>query len=308
MNKLVLLIALGLLARPLSGQPVTDGTRDSVRLTMADFRYHQPSLANTNGFGERIRTHPGLALLASAAIPGSGQAFQGNWIRAGAYLLADLLLLGVHFNRLEDARRRERAYKRFANNNWSVVTYAQWLVAYHDQNNISNPHLDELRQQVSGLDPTYDPAVDWAAIDLNLLNSVEQSTPFIQPGGTVTNNFSHTLPSFGSQQYYELISKYFQFGPGWNDFGINRSGTMLDNLFQLNWDGSDMPPSFFDGAERAENFNSSYRVAGNMISLLLVNHVVSAFDAYLTAKLNIRRLETETNLLGSRQLLVRYHF
>jgi hypothetical protein len=45
-------------------------------------------------------------------------------------------------------------------------------------------------------------------------------------------------------------------------------------------------------AHLEERFNDSYRFAGNMLTLMVVNHVISAFDAYFTIKLKNHKLES----------------
>lgn len=299
-----------LMVCPAQAQPLkkTKLREKPATITMADFRYRaytgQPSSSSP---GHLMQTKPGVAMLGSVIVPGLGQAVNKKWVRAGAYFLADVVFLAVHFNSINKAKEREREYWNFANANWSVVTYAQWLIEYHDQNNIFNPYIDELRQQVDGITPAYNTQTDWTTVDIELLRDVERETPFISPNGS-GNTFSHVMPDYGSQQYYELISKYYQYGPGWKDFGSDRNGNSLDNLYQLAWDGSDMPFNFFEGSALAERFNDKYRLAGNMLSLLVLNHVVSAFDALFTVKIKNNRLETETNLFGARQFTLKYHF
>ena len=292
------------LPRPHRAAPDSDRT-----VTMDDFRYRSSTVARDGSAApwQLMQQKAGVAMLGSALIPGLGQAANRKWIRAGAYLAADALLLAVHFTSLNQARDRERRYEQFANSNWSVVTYAQWLVDYNEQNNIPNPRIDELRQQVEGVNPAYNPEEDWRIVDIELLRAVERETLYFSPDGP-GNPFSHVLPDYGSQQYYELISKYYQYGPGWNDFGQDRTGGSLDDLYLLAWDGSDMPFNFFQGADLAERFNDKYRLAGNMVSLLVLNHVVSAFDALFTVRFNNSRMETETNLFKARQFTLRYHF
>lgn len=277
-------------------------------LSIEDFKYKENNILQQSGsLFNPVRKKPGFALLSSAILPGSGQAANNKWLRAGTYLAAEALLFAVHFSKIRNAKKQERQYEQFADNNWSVVTYSQWLVNYYDQNNISSTSINELRDQVAGLDPTYDPDVDWNRVDIELLRSVERNTPFIYPDGS-GNNFSHVLPSYGSQQYYELISKYYQFGPGWRDFGNDQNGTTLDNRYKLNWDGTDMPFNFFRGSSLAESFNDNYRVAGNMLSLLVLNHMVSAFDAFLTVKINNNRLRAQANPLKLQTFSLQYHF
>jgi len=267
------------------------------------------NFARSQSFYHPIQKKPGLALLSSAIIPGSSQAANGKWLRAGAYFLAEVILAGIHYKSYHDAKVEKRRYHQFADNNWSVVNYAKWLVNYYNQNNLDNSYIDQLRNEIAGKSASYNPRDDWKKVDIELLRKVERNTPYVFSGDRVGNTFSHEMPDYGSQQYYELISKYYQYGVGWNDFGENREGQSLDNFYQLGWNGTDMPFNFFRGAALAQDFNDSYRLAGNMLSFLILNHIVSAFDAFLTVKVKNNRLEADTNLLNSHQtFILRYHF
>lgn len=306
MNKksLIALLLLVGLAELALAQSDEDNTN---QITMADLK-PKINYAQSEPFYQPIREKSGLALLSSAIIPGSGQAANNKWLRAGLYFAAEAILVGVHLKSYHDAEAEEQRYKQFANNNWSVVSYAKWLVDYHEQNNISNEYIDELRSQLSGKTAAYNPKEDWNKVPIELLRRVERNTPFVYPD-QVGNNFSHVMPDYGSQQYYELISKYYQYGAGWNDFGQDRNGNSLDSRYKLSWDGSDMPFNFARGATLAEKYNDSYRLAGNMVSLIILNHIVSAFDAFLTVKIKNSRLETETNLLNpQRTVSLKFHF
>lgn len=306
---ILLLVVLGpalVSAQPIKVSETSEESRE--KISIEDFRYKEVTgNLQSESLLNPVRKKPGFALLSSVILPGSGQAANNKWLRAGTYIAAEALLFTVHFTRMRDAKRQERQYEQFADNNWSVVTYAKWLVNYYDQNNLSGSTINELRNQVAGLDPAYDPNVDWNSVDLELLRSVERNTPFIYPDG-LGNNFSHVMPNYGSQQYYELISKYYQYGPGWRDFGNNQNGDALDDRYKLNWDGTDMPLNFFRGSALAESFNDNYRVAGNMVSLLVLNHMVSAFDAFLTVKINNNRIRAEANPLKLQSFSLHYHF
>lgn len=310
MNKRVLCISILLLANAHTGfaQVKSDTANFDIEITMNDLRPKADFMGQKSSTWKPFRQKSGLALVSSLVIPGSGQAINNKWIRAGSYLAAEAVLLTFHFSKLNAAKNQERRYKQFANNNWSVVEYAQWLVEYHDQNGLTSQGLEDLRNQVTGETPAFDPSKDWQVVDLNTLQMVERNTPFVYPDGSEGNNFSHVTPDYGSQQYYELISKYYQFGPGWNDFGTNRQGQTINSLYQLNWNGSDSPMNFFTGSQKAEKFNDSYRLAGNMISLLILNHLVSAFDAFLTVKLKNSRFDADAKLLGPESLTLTYNF
>lgn len=299
---ILLLGSLGSLVNAQSRQSVED------KLTFADLKPRM-NYAQSEPFYQPLREKSGYALLSSAILPGSGQAANHKWLRAGLYFVAEAAFVGLHIKYIQQAKAEHRRYKEFANSNWSVVNYAHWLVQYHEQNNLSNPYIDQLRNQIDGKSPAYDPDRDWDKVDIKLLRKVERNTPFVYTDQRVGKEFSHVMPDYGSQQYYELISKYYQFGAGWNDFGTDRNGNPLDSRYQLPWDGSYMPFHFMRGADLAEKFNDSYHIAGNMLSLIILNHVVSAFDAFLTVKIRNNRLEAETNLLDpGRTFSLKFHF
>lgn len=290
---------------------------------ISEFNY-QPDNISRSSILQTARKNPGIAFAASALVPGAGQAINGKWVRAGVYFTAEVVGVIYHLDRNATARRQEKAYEEFTHQNWSVVAYAQWIVQYSDANNIDQPRLDELRNMVYSNGRPISPAwgnttEDWNKVNIALLNSIENNTPFIfedPPGCTPDecrreSNFSHILPAYGSQQYYELVSKYYQFQPGWKDWysSITNNPNQHPSLYQYMWNGQDQPNTlFFEGRDRAEEFNQNYRMAGNILKLLLVNHVVSAFDALFTVQLKNSRIETDTNLLRLNQFSVTWHF
>lgn len=284
-------------------------------LHISDFSY-QNQFASPNSILNIPRTKPGVAFAASALIPGTGQAFNGKWVRAGIYFTAEVVGVIYHLDRNATARRQEKAYEEFTHQNWSVLAYAQWLVQYSDANNISQARLDELRGAVYNengrpLSPNWgNTPNDWSKVNIRLLRDVEAQTPFVFENKR-SHNFSHALPDYGSQQYYELISKYYQYQPGWQDWygAITTAENQNEAMYRYMWNGQDEPNGmFYEGRDRAQEFNDNYRVAGNILKLLLINHVVSAFDAFITVKLKNSRIETEANLMKMEQLSLTWHF
>ncbi|MGM0458375.1 MAG: hypothetical protein ACQERO_03435 [Bacteroidota bacterium] len=251
--------------------------------------------------------NPGLGFLSSAILPGSGQFVNKNWVRGGLYAALEIAAVYVIFeydNRGESGQRR---YESYADENWSVTQYAQWLVDYHDVNNLENPELEELRQMVDGLEPAFDTNTDWNNIDIGTLRDVERITRFVSPDAVTNTNFSHILPAYGSQQYYELISKYFQFQAGWQDyfsFHENRD----TSPYLISQDGSFASPMFFEGASLADSFNNNFRTAKNFRLMLIANHVVSAFDSFFTYKLKQNRIQATTSMAPAKYLQLKIHF
>lgn len=270
-----------------------DESTSSTEITLNDFKMEASS-----GFGPRLleaeRTNPGVAFLSSAILPGSAQAANGKWLRAGIYALTEATTVFFHFNRKSLAKRQERQYEQYANTNWSVVAYAQWLVSYSQEYNLNNDYQD-LANNIAGQSPDFSNTInDWFKVNISTLRHVESQTPYVFENKR-TSNFSHNLPDYGSQQYYELISKYWQFQSGWKDAHY---GTWVTPNFPFyKWDGSDASPQFYLGRDRAAEFNDNYRLAGNILNLIVINHIISAFDGMMTVKLKNSRLHAQANLL-----------
>lgn len=255
----------------------------------------------------------GLAFAGSAILPGFSQAANKNWIRAGIFFALEATSIIMISNNTNRARRHEQNYENWADENWSVVQYSRWLVDYHQANGINNQYIDELQNQIEGLEPAFNPDLDWPAVSLQILRNVERNSPFITTDDFTANSFSHTLPNYGSQQYYELISKYYQYQAGWRDYhdfhdGLGHTGNSFNERYKIDRNGLYASPMFFNGAERAEHFNNLYRLAGNFTSLLIVNHIFSAFDAYFTVRLKQNRIEATPSLLPGRQISMTYRF
>lgn len=313
---ILILLALSLLLTSISqAQYVSDFSSEIFVEPKAESKFERSSFISKNSFVNSVsvfdlpKKNPGAAFLVSAIIPGAGQAANKKWVRAGLYFTAEAIGLIYHLDRNAKARKQEQAYERFTHQNWSVVAYAEWLVNYSQVHGLDN-NWQSLEAQLSGAPDWSDTRNDWDQIPLNILHDVEASTPFYFKD-RVGSNFSHLLPNYGSQQYYELISKYYQFQPGWRDWynSVTTSPTQNESMYRYFWNGTDEPFSlFYEGRDRAEEFNDNYRVAGNILKLIVVNHVVSAFDALFTVQLKNSRIETQTNLMRLEQFSVIWHF
>ena len=269
---------------------------------------------SNNSFIEAPKNSPGIAMLASGILPGSGQAMNGKWGRAAVYFVAEAVSIAYYFNQNNLAKENEEAYEAYGNQKWSVLAYAQWLVDYSEANGIDNGYellanqLDQLatNDQSPNFGNTTD---DWRKVDLSTLRGIEERTPFFFSDGRLGSTFSHVVQNYGSQQYYELMSKYYQFQPGWQDFHENRLSEGGTHVYQYTWNASMITADFIEGRDRAQEFNQNYRNAGNILMLLMVNHVVSAFDAYFTVKLKNSRIQAQANMMSyTNSVSVSWHF
>jgi hypothetical protein len=96
--------------------------------------------------------------------------------------------------------------------------------------------------------------------------------------------FSHSLPRIKNQQYYENIGKYNQFNIGWEDaiMGGARDSEKRETYTFMRKDAND-----------------DFKKATNMLTIVLFNHTVSAFEAGLTTrKHNNRGLQARIRMHG----------
>jgi hypothetical protein len=250
---------------------------------------------SSSAFQQALTTKPGYAFLGSAIVPGLSQAANKQYWKTAVYLAAEAATIYLVIDGNKRGERLERDYINIGNQDWSVMKYAAWVHNYyHNVPGARSPGapninitslltpagLEEYNRQGGFPMPQYDTDTEWKWINIQALRQLERSSLYLTSG----RPFSHDLPDLGSQQYYELMSKYYQFAPGWRDWN--------DNNHNVNAGISGMSPMWIQHAHLEERFNDSYRFAGNMLTLMVVNHVISAFDAYFTIKLKNHKLES----------------
>ncbi len=249
----------------------------------------------------------------SLILPGSAQIANRNWKRAGLFVAVEALSIYMILDYRNRGNSGERRYEQYADDNWSVVQYSEWLIDYHSIHGINNPHLPELKNLLQGNEAAFDPDQDWDVVDLEILRNVERNTPYVTTDDLGANNFSHVLPGYGSQQYYELIAKYYQYQAGWRDYdqfhnSLGHTEDLYYERYLIDRNGAFASPMFFEGARLSERFNDDFRRSRLFTSILITNHFLSAFDSYFTIKLKQNRLQATSSILPGQQLVVSYSF
>ncbi|MGE5431513.1 MAG: hypothetical protein ACM3QX_10585 [Syntrophomonadaceae bacterium] len=198
---------------------------------------------------------PLLAGLFSLLIPGSGEAYVQSYWKAAAFLAVEAAAIGasIYYNKKGDDATLD--FQRYADANWSAVRYATWLNKYAPdlgKDVVANIKIDP--------DATKKPQ---DRVNFSEINAVERQLP----------TFSHVLPPYADQQYYELIGKYHQFNHGWKESDPN-TAEYFNNLPQQMLDYAKMhilPDDTF------------YKYADRAVVVMVINHFLSAIDAAWTA-------------------------
>lgn len=197
---------------------------------------------------------PFLAGVLSFVLPGAGEFYAESYLKAGIFLAieAAVITTAVIYDKKGD--KQTESFERFANENWSVVKYANWTIK-----NLQDPNSVIYR-------PNFNPA-DYAIFNSNgsvnwsELNRLERSIGF---------GYSHSLAPYGDQQYYEMIGKYPQFSHGWNDANYDDTDYHILSHNYLYYSG-----------ERGKA-NDLYNVATKAVIGIYINHFLSIIDAVWT--------------------------
>lgn len=214
------------------------------------------------------RQNPFYNGLFSLVIPGTGQYHSERYTKAAIFFGAEVALIAYAFISENNGDKKTEEFQKYAEAHWSAERYALWIrnhgVDYQDVNNSQSPGN--------------------APIDLARVRAYDFSEINAWESAPHTEGFSHQLPRFREQQYYELIGKYRQFKFGWDQYpdvnsdGIPDSdGKQYDNLFTAD----DQITSYATERARANDY---YYAASFAASVIVINHVISALDAYVSTK------------------------
>lgn len=231
-----------------------------------------------------------LALLLSAALPGAGQAYNRNWVRAAVYAGLEVALWAGYASWRGQGLDGERAFQAQAHAGWSPARYGTWLLGYDGFGGDAGALSDAL-DGVAGVDfrnpGAWSP--DQEAAVRRLIGAIRAGEDRSTSASGVA--LSHALPFFGEQQYYELIGKYAQFNPGWEDY----RQAYPDGQIPANADAT--TAQFQAYADAHDEANDFLRNASRATAVIVFNHVASAFDAMLTARLHNLRLDSNLALV-----------
>lgn len=191
---------------------------------------------------------PLIGGILSGLIPGAGEFYAKSYIKSAAFFAAEVGLWIAYGIFQKKGNDQTDIFQNYATQNWDMRKYAQWLkvqgFAKSGDINLSSP--DEiLRAQI---------------------NACEEV------------NFSHTLPGYGEQQYFEVIGKYQNFLAGWSTSyyydGSNNIVFKMDKNNYINY-RSDQVSQYMSDRQTANDY---FDKGSLMMTVVILNHIVSAAD------------------------------
>ncbi|GEM_PF-501529 len=222
----------------------------------------QNNISKNVSSGKKERS-PVLGALMSAVLPGSGEFYGGNILKAAIFLGVEIIGWGTYAYLQHKGDTKTAAFEAYADQNWSIHKYAAWL---KDQGFASSGQINPNEQ-------------NWQTLEGEI--HVCESDP--------TNNFSHTLPDQDSQQFYELIGKYQTFQAGWTNLAHDPTKSPGPYNFETYRD-----PVFVNYAYSRQDANNFYDYANDGIYFVVLNHILSAADAAWTVSTFNKKLHMET--------------
>jgi hypothetical protein len=201
-----------------------------------------------------------LGVVLSALLPGAGEFYGENYLKAGIFFGVEVLAWSYFIYFTKKGDNKESDYQAYADKYWDVRTYARWLKneGFTEQGGINpdEPDLEILRSQIM---------------------VCEQA------------NFSHTLPEYHSQQFYELIGKYQNFQAGWTN--LEHVPTKAQGPY---WYETYHDPVFTNYANDRQKANDFYDYAKVGPITAILNHILSAADAAWTISTYNNKIKMET--------------
>jgi hypothetical protein len=249
---------------------------------------------------EISRKSPWLAAGLSAVVPGAGEFYAENYWKAALFLAIDVAAWTIAYTSDKKGDDQTVFFQGIANEKWNVVKYAQYSLDKF----LALPEVPADRRAAINAGLIINPSASLPSQRVNwtLMHEFEDYISRSQTG----KYYSHRLPEYGEQQYFELIGKYPQFNPGWFDAPDN-------------WEYSETnvsPTLKYYAVERGKA-NDYYSRATTFVTVAVVNHVLSALDAAWSASnfnkhvhtsVRIQRIPTEYGVAQVPVARVEYSF
>lgn len=214
---------------------------------------------------------PLVAAGLSLILPGAGEFYSESYLKSAIFIAVEAAAIAVGLAYDKKGDDQTTFFQGYADQHWSAVRYAKWVSNPANTKNIN-----------SSIDPTkYNVLTTSGKVNWGELNRLETD---------LGSYFSHKLPYYGEQQYFELIGKYPQFNVGWDDFGDENTP------FEYKADRSNLTKNFIYYSVERGKANDYYNIASKAVIVVFVNHIISALDAAWSAHSYNKNIELHTSL------------
>lgn len=214
---------------------------------------------------------PMVAAGLSLILPGAGEFYSESYLKSAIFIAVEAAAIAVGLAYDKKGNDQTTFFQGYADQHWSAVRYAKWVSNPANTKNIN-----------SAVDPTkYNVLTTSGKVNWGELNRLESD---------LGSYFSHKLPYYGEQQYFELIGKYPQFNVGWDDFGDENTP------FEYKADRSNLTKNFVYYSVERGKANDYYNIASKAVIVVFVNHIISALDAAWSAHSYNKNIELHTSL------------
>jgi hypothetical protein len=267
-----------------TGNPKVDLFSSSIKLPNESSMFENPQEEISS---DVVKKSPLLAGGLSIVVPGAGEIYNGDYVKAGLFIAIEAASWIFSSNLNKKGDEITTVFQNYANERvdnrpawditepdryrtkWDVIRYYEWT---NNNKSIINPAGDytDLQNAIISSDKTLPP---WQRVDWNALNELERR---------VGKWYSHVLPGYGEQQYYELIGKYQQFNQGWDD--------AMDPNFTY---GKKVTANLLFYSQMRGLANDYYYKAKTAAVIIVANHILSAADAYFSARAINSKLSAE---------------
>lgn len=250
--------------KSVEGRPEIPSPQDSVKLEeKTPVRIEKMQSIN---FAENVSRYrsPKLAMLMSFLVPGTGQAYARCGWRAGLYGAVEAAIIGIGATFGVKGKNAKKDAKEFANEHYDFKHFDKYynVLSRH----VGDDTLSELFSSPSV--DTFKNIYERKSEDFYKLLR-DKDNPFIHGWEDVTPGFDSITFVVDDQNYRQVT----------------------DSLYLVYRAGSDSTKAQFGFSEYQKEYdkmmsesNSHYRVSKNVLTLLIVNHIVSALDAGITAR------------------------
>lgn len=233
---------------------------------------------NSINFARNMKEYrsPKVAMMLSLLLPGAGQIYAKNGLKAGAFGAAELAIIGVGSAfAIKGKRAVDKAHK-FADQHYKISDFTDYynkLKAHYSETLIKDTIF-------AGYDPEH------FSHDGEFYQIIEEENlPYVQGWDDVEPRFDQNFDLIGPNS-----SRYSKYSGKDSTYFVFKDNDTLAFAY-----GFSNNQKIYK--QKVSDANNMYRVSNRVFALLLINHILSAIDAGLTAKAyNDGLLEKQTFL------------